>query len=180
MSNVAIEEVTSQARLERVAAHTHIKGLGLNEQGDAVDGQGGLIGQAAARTAAGIAVDLIKMKKMAGKALLFVGPPGSGKTALALAIAHELGTRVPFCPMTGSEVYSSEVKKTEVLMENFRRAIGLRVKEVKEVFEGEVVDMTPVEAPSTLGGFGKTVAHIVLALKTTKGTKQLKLDASIY
>lgn len=32
--------------------------------------------------------------------------------------------QVPFCPMVGSEVYSSEVKKTEVLMENFRRAIG--------------------------------------------------------
>jgi hypothetical protein len=29
---------------------------------------------------------------------------------------------VPFCPMVGSEVYSTEVKKTEVLMENFRRA----------------------------------------------------------
>lgn len=26
--------------------------------------------------------------------------------------------------MVGSEVFSSEVKKTEVLMENFRRAIG--------------------------------------------------------
>jgi hypothetical protein len=38
--------------------------------------------------------------------------------------------------MIGSEVYSAEVKKTEVLMEHFRRAIGLRVKEVKEVFEG--------------------------------------------
>lgn len=32
--------------------------------------------------------------------------------------------QVPFCPMVGSEVYSAEVKKTEVLMENFRRAIG--------------------------------------------------------
>jgi len=36
--------------------------------------------------------------------------------------------QVPFCPMVGSEVFSSEVKKTEVLMENFRRAIGLRLK----------------------------------------------------
>jgi len=27
--------------------------------------------------------------------------------------------------MVGSEVYSSEVKKTAVLMENFRRAIGV-------------------------------------------------------
>jgi DNA helicase TIP49 (TBP-interacting protein) len=40
--------------------------------------------------------------------------------------------------MVGSEVYSSEVKKTEVLMEHFRRAIGLRIKENKEVYEGEV------------------------------------------
>lgn len=46
------------------------------------------------------------------------------KTALALAIAQELGSKVPFCPMVGSEVYSTEIKKTEVLMENFRRAIG--------------------------------------------------------
>jgi hypothetical protein len=42
--------------------------------------------------------------------------------------------------MVGSEVYSSEVKKTEVLMENFRRAIGLRIKENKEVYEGEASD----------------------------------------
>ena len=38
-----------------------------------------------------------------------------------LAIAQELGNKVPFCLMVGSEVYSSEIKKTEVLMENFRR-----------------------------------------------------------
>jgi len=30
--------------------------------------------------------------------------------------------------MVGSEVFSTEIKKTEVLMENFRRAIGLRIK----------------------------------------------------
>lgn len=43
---------------------------------------------------------------------------------MALGIAQELGTKVPFCPMVGAEVYSAEVKKTEVLAENFRRAIG--------------------------------------------------------
>ena len=52
------------------------------------------------------------------------GAPGTGKTALALGISQELGKKVPFCPMVGSEVYSSEVKKTAVLMEHFRRAIG--------------------------------------------------------
>ena len=48
--------------------------------------------------------------------------------------------------MSASEVYSSEVKKTEVLMENFRRAIGLRIRETKEVYEGEVTLLTPEEA----------------------------------
>merc|ERR1712144_135448 len=123
---------------------------------------------------------MIKSKKMAGRALLLVGAPGTGKTAIALGIAQELGTKVPFCPMVGSEVYSSEVKKTEVLMENFRRAIGLRIKETKEVYEGEVTELTPEEAENPLGGYGKTIANVVIALKTTKGTKQLKLDPSIY
>ena len=49
-------------------------------------------------------MDMIKSKKMAGKALLMAGPPGCGKTAIALAISSELGPKVPFCPMVGSEV----------------------------------------------------------------------------
>jgi midasin (ATPase involved in ribosome maturation) len=44
--------------------------------------------------AAGVVVDLIKSKKMAGRALLLAGPPGTGKTAIALAISQELGNKV--------------------------------------------------------------------------------------
>lgn len=44
--------------------------------------------------AAGIVVDMIKSKKMAGRALLLAGPPGTGKTAIALAINQELGNKV--------------------------------------------------------------------------------------
>merc|ERR1711871_1766608 len=98
----------------------------------------------------------------------------------ALAIAQELGSKVPFCPMVGSEVYSSEVKKTEVLMENFRRAIGLRIKETKEVYEGEVTELTPEERPDPHGGAAKVVTAVMIGLKTTKGTKTLKLAPSIY
>lgn len=70
-------------------------------------------------------VDLIKAKKMSGRAVMLAGGPGTGKTALALAISQELGTKVPFRPIVGSEIYSAEVKKTEALMENFRRSIGM-------------------------------------------------------
>ncbi len=123
---------------------------------------------------------MIRQKKMAGRALLMAGAPGTGKTALALGISQELGSKVPFCPMVGSEVYSSEVKKTEILMENFRRAIGLRIKENKEVYEGEVTELTPEETESTSGGYGKVISHVVIGLKTVRGTKQLKLDPTIY
>ena len=44
--------------------------------------------------AAGIAVDLIRSKKMAGRAVLFAGAPGTGKTAIALGMAKELGPKV--------------------------------------------------------------------------------------
>lgn len=177
-----IEEVKSTTKKARVSAHSHIRGLGLQEDGSAQDIGAGLVGQSRAREAAGVVVDLIKSKKMAGRALLLAGAPGTGKTALALGIAQELGPKVPFCPMVGSDVYSSEVKKTAVLMENFRRAIGLRIKEQKEVYEGEVTEMTPVETDGGVdgGGYGKTISYIILGLKTTKGAKQLKLDPSIY
>lgn len=175
-----IEEVQSTTKTQRIASHTHVKGLGLDTDGTALPIGSGLVGQEKAREAAGIVVELIKSKKMAGRALLLAGAPGTGKTALALGISQELGPKVPFCPMVGSEVYSSEVKKTEILMEHFRRAIGLRIKENKEVYEGEVTEMTPEETENPLGGYGKTISHVIVGLKTTKGSKQLRLDPSIY
>lgn len=175
-----IEEVRSTAKTQRVAAHSHIKGLGLTPAGTAGQRHAGLVGQEQAREAAGVVVELIRQKKMAGRALLLAGGMGTGKTALSMAVCHELGTKVPFCPMIGSEVYSTEVKKTEVLMENFRRAIGLRIKENKEVYEGEVIELTPEEMENPLGGYGKTISQVIVGLKTVKGTKQLRLDPSIY
>ncbi|KAL3074157.1 hypothetical protein niasHS_014987 [Heterodera schachtii] len=174
-------ENKSFVKKARVAAHSHVKGLGLNaETGEALQKACGFIGQCEAREAAGIVMELVRQKKMAGRAVLLAGPPGTGKTAIAMALAQELGDKVPFVPVVGSEVFSSEVKKTEVLMEHFRRAIGVRIKEVKEVFEGEVVDLAPVEADHPIGGFGKTISHVNCVLKTTKGSRELRLDPTIY
>jgi len=176
-----IEEVQSTSKATRVSAHTHIKGLGLDPQtGVAASIGSGLVGQEKAREACGLVVDLIRSRKMAGRALLLAGAPGTGKTALALGVAQELGPKVPFCPMVGSEVFSSEVKKTEILMEHFRRAIGLRIRESKEVYEGEVTELTVEETEDPLGGYGRSISHVVITLKSTKGSKTLKLDPSIH
>ncbi|KAJ9623471.1 RuvB ATP-dependent DNA helicase pontin [Taxawa tesnikishii (nom. ined.)] len=180
MKPVQISEVRNNGRENRTSAHSHIKGLGLRSDGRADTNGAGFVGQVAAREACGVVVDLIRAKKMAGRAVLLAGGPGTGKTALALAVSQELGTKVPFCPIVGSEVYSSEVKKTEALMENFRRAIGLRVHETKEVYEGEVTELTPEEAENPLGTYGRTISHLLVTLRSAKGTKKLRLDPSIY
>lgn len=38
----------------------------------------------------------------------------------------------------------------------------------------------PTEAENPLSGYGKTVSHVIVGLKTVKGTKQLRLDPTIY
>ena len=48
------------------------------------------------------------------------------------------------------------------------------------MYEGEITELTPEETENPLGGYGKTISHVLIGLKTVKGTKQLKLDPSIY
>lgn len=44
-----IEEVKSTTKAQRIAAHSHVKGLGLDENGIAIKVAAGLVGQTAAR-----------------------------------------------------------------------------------------------------------------------------------
>lgn len=44
-----IEEVQSTTKTQRVAVHTHVKGLGLDEKGEALPVGAGLVGQERAR-----------------------------------------------------------------------------------------------------------------------------------
>ena len=47
-----------------------------------------MVGQAAARKASGVVYKMITEGKIAGRAILLAGKPGSGKTALAMGIAQ--------------------------------------------------------------------------------------------
>jgi RuvB-like protein 2 len=48
----------------------------------------GMVGQLEARRAAGIVTQMIKEGKIAGRAVLLAGGPGTGKTAIAMGIAQ--------------------------------------------------------------------------------------------
>ena len=45
---------------------------------------------------------------------VFLGEPGTGKTAIAMAMAQSLGNDAPCTMISASEVFSLEMNKTEV------------------------------------------------------------------
>lgn len=105
---------------------------------------------------------MIREGKIAGRAILFAGQPGTGKTAIAMAMAKALGEETPFTMMAGSEIFSLEMSKTEALTQAFRRSIGVRIKEESEIVEGEVVEIEIEKSNSNNQQTGKIV------LKTTE------------
>ena len=106
---------------------------------------------------------MIREGKIAGRAVLLAGQPGTGKTAIAQGIAKAVAKDVPFTMLAGSELFSHEMSKAEALTQAFRRSIGVRIKEETEMIEGEVVEVQ-IDRPAT--GAGAKVGK--LTLKTTE------------
>merc|ERR1712159_237896 len=144
---MGIAEVKDVHRIERIGAHSHIRGLGLDDSLDARMISQGMVGQKDARRAAGVILQMIRDQKIAGRAILVAGQPGSGKTALSMGMAKALGEDTPFTMLAGSEIFSLEMSKTEALTQVFRRSIGVRIREEAEIIEGEVVEIE-IETPA--------------------------------
>ena len=191
------QETDALRGIERIGAHSHIRGLGLDDALDAKNVSQGMVGQEDARKACGVILSMIKSGTIAGRGVLLAGQPGTGKTALAMGIAKSLldsdygvngegagGSRkaslrcqdkssnninaesneeTPFAMMAGSEIFSTEISKTEALRQAFRKAIGVRIREETEIIEGEVVEIE-IDRP-TAGNVAPKVGK--LTLKTT-------------
>merc|ERR1711981_926905 len=156
-------EIKDLTRIERIGAHSHIRGLGLDDALEARQVSQGMVGQCSARKAAGVILQMIRDGRIAGRAILIGGQPGTGKTAIAMGMAQALGTDTPFTSMAGSEIYSLEMNKTEAVTQAFRKSIGVRIGEETEIIEGEVVEVQ-IDRPAT--GTGAKVGK--LTLKTTE------------
>lgn len=124
-----------------IAAHSHISGLGLDENLKPKESGQGMVGQLKARKAAGVILKMIQAGKIAGRAVLIAGPPSTGKTAIATGLSQSLGAEVPFTALAGSEIFSLDLSKTESLTQAFRKSIGIKIKEETEIIEGEVVEI---------------------------------------
>lgn len=125
--------------------------------------------------------ELAKEGKIAGRAVLLSGPPGSGKTALASALAASLrldpDTEVPFVTVSASELFSKDISKSETMLQALRKAIVVKITEETEIIEGEVVEIQ-MDKPAT-GVSGNKIGKITM--KTTEmetiyelGTKMIE------
>ncbi|MEM2029698.1 MAG: RuvB-like domain-containing protein, partial [Candidatus Bathyarchaeia archaeon] len=177
---IKIREVeTRRVEARRIGIHSHVTGLGLDKNLRAIDVADGLVGQKEAREAAGIIVHLIKQGKRPGHGLLLVGPPGTGKTAIAIGMARELGQDVPFVAISGSEIYGLTIRKAEFLRQAIRRAIGVRIKETKEVYEGEVVELEVEKEPYPYNPYIQIATGALITLATKDETKTLEVGERI-
>ncbi|KAK2995312.1 hypothetical protein RJ640_023826 [Escallonia rubra] len=125
MAELKLFETRNLTRIERIGTHSHIRNMGLDSALEPRFVSEGMVGQTLACKAAGVIVQMVKDGKIAGRAVLLAGQPGTGKTAIAMGMAKSNSQETLFVMLAGSEFFSLEMSKTEALMQAFHKSIGI-------------------------------------------------------
>ncbi|KAJ6869905.1 hypothetical protein NC652_035724 [Populus alba x Populus x berolinensis] len=90
MADLKLSETRDLTRIERIGAHSHIRGLGLDSALEPRAVSEGMVGQTSARKAAGVILQMIKEGRIAGRAVLIaVNPEPSFRKAIGVRIKEE-------------------------------------------------------------------------------------------
>mmetsp|Transcript_10471 Transcript_10471/g.20613 ORF Transcript_10471/g.20613 Transcript_10471/m.20613 type:complete len:435 (-) Transcript_10471:103-1407(-) len=157
--------------------HSHINGIEKTEEFRKKDLEFGLIGNNNSHKAGKMIIESIKKNKKGNQIVVFTGTTGAGKTALALAIAKEIGQDIPFYATSGAEIDSLKKKKTAILSEYCRKAIGINLFENIEFYQGELVDFLIENKFNKKWKSSKIIISVIL--RTSQGSLQLKLHDSL-
>merc|ERR1711920_598902 len=88
-------DICEITKLERIGSHSHIRGLGLDDFLEARKMSQGMVGQYSARKAVGVILQMISDGRIAGRAVLLAGQPGTGKTAIVMGMTKGLKEETP-------------------------------------------------------------------------------------
>ncbi|XP_026377491.1 uncharacterized protein LOC113271788 [Papaver somniferum] len=123
-------------------------------------------------------VDRLKRKDMINCVVLLAGPLQTGKSELAYQISKKLGSEDLFFPMIESDEYPvAELKK--ILKDTIRRAVSLKMRQNKKVYEGEVVEISSKATGSSSGINWQTTCDIVIGLKTDAKEQHFELGEQL-
>ncbi|KAI3963905.1 hypothetical protein MKW92_020466 [Papaver armeniacum] len=109
MAELKLSESRDLTRIERIGAHSHIRGLGLDSALEPRDVPKAWLVKLRPSKQRESFFEMIKEGKIAGRAVLLAGQPNSQETLFAM--------------MDGSELFSLEMSKTQALMQAFRKSI---------------------------------------------------------
>lgn len=143
--------------------HNHVKFLGVGDDDSVENFNDSFICDKDVHKAAELIIEVVRSQIFSGKVFLITGPTGCGKTALTVALSEELGSKFPFVSKSASDFNSNEIKNTEILEESLRKAILVKIYEVKDIYEGEVTSFDENN----------------ITIRSLKGTKTFKLSKEL-
>lgn len=116
-----------------------IGGLGIGELTHYKQNSQGIVGQAIARQALFVMINLINKNNFENRGMFISGPIGSGKTTLVAALSKLLDSKFPFIKISGAETRGPSSSKIALLDQAIRKSVGITFYQEAIILEGEIV-----------------------------------------